>query len=237
MKIHDVAQGTTAWNQLRAGIPTASMFDSIITPGGKKSDAQDRYMQHLIAERIRGRYIDGFKSKYMELGNAHESRAIASYELAHDCDTEKVGFVTTDDGLIGCSPDRFIVGVSDGMVEAKAPTPAVHVSYLLASVGASKEYRCQLQGQLWVCERDWVDIVSYCDGFPDALFRVNRDDVFIKEMAAHVRAFVGRLEENMEKLRDRYDIKPPEAPAFDDGLFGITQADVDEAWAAAEAEA
>lgn len=227
MIIHNVAQGTTAWNQLRAGIPTASMFDSIITPGGKKSDGQDRYMQHLIAERIRGRYIDGFKSKYMELGNQNESRAIASYELANDCDTEKIGFVTTDDGLIGCSPDRFIVGESRGGVEAKAPTPAVHVSYLLASVGASKEYKVQLQGQIWVCEWDWVDIVSYCDGFPDAVSRVNRDEPFIKEMAAHVHAFVARIEENMEKLRDRYGIKDTEPDQIEDyGGMEITDEDM-----------
>lgn len=229
MIIHKVAQGTQAWLDLRAGIPTASRFDSIMTPGKKKSDSAGKYMDHLLAERILGRPIEGFKSKYMDLGNEYESRAVASYELANDCETEKVGFVTIDDGKIGCSPDRFIVDCSDGMLEAKAPSPAVHVSYLMASTGASKEYKVQLQGELWTCERDWVDIISYSPGFPDAVFRTYRDEEFITELAAHVRAFSGRLEEFAEDFKTRGWIKPPELEQAT-GAEWIT--DDDMAWAA-----
>jgi hypothetical protein len=197
------------------GIPTASQFDSIMTPGKKKSESADKYMQHLLAERILGKPIDGFKSRYMELGNEYESRAIASYELANDCDTYRVGFVTTEDGRIGCSPDRFIVDSPDGMVEAKAPSPAVHVSYLMAATGASKEYKVQVQAELWLCEKDWNDIISYCPGFPDAQYRVYRDEEFITELAAHVRAFSARLEDTAESFRARGWIKAAElAPQY-----------------------
>lgn len=236
MIIHDVAQGTSAWTALRCGKPTASCFDSIMTPGKKKSEGQDKYIQHLLAERVLGKPIEGFKSRYMELGNEYESRAVAAYELANICETYKVGFVTSDDGLFGCSPDRFIVGQDDGAVEAKSPSPAVHVSYLLAATGASKEYKVQLQAQIWLCERDWVDIVSYCPGFKDAaIYRAYRDDEFITELAAHVRAFSDRLESLSATFRDRGWIKGTEpAPAEDHSSDFITDEDV--AWAHARFE-
>lgn len=212
MIVHNVKQGTDAWIALRAGIPTTSCFDRIVTAGGKKgipssSSQADSYMHHLLAERILGQAIDGFKSQWMERGSELEVRAVAAYELENECDTEKIGFVTTDDGLIGCSPDRFIVGQSRGQVEAKAPAPHTHVSYMLSATGAETEYKVQLQGQLWVCERDWVDIVSYHPDMPLALFRVNRDEEFIKELTVRVRAFSGKLEENAAKFAERGWIK------------------------------
>jgi len=35
--IHEVEQNTPEWLTLRLGIPTASMFDKIVTPAGKFS--------------------------------------------------------------------------------------------------------------------------------------------------------------------------------------------------------
>lgn len=233
MIIHKVLQGTQSWLKLRAGIPTTSCFDKIMTSGGKKgtpraSDQAEAYMRHLLAERILGTPIDGFKSQWMERGSELEQRAVASYELSHDCETERVGFVTTDDLRIGCSPDRFIVG-SDELLEAKAPSAHVHMSYLLAAQGASHEYKLQLQGQLLVCEKQAVNIVSFYPGLPDAAFRMERDEEFITELAAHVRAFSGRLEELAEDFKTRGWIKPPE-PEQATGAEWIT--DDDMAWAA-----
>lgn len=238
MKIFSCAQGTTEWLRLRAGIPTASCFDKIMTAGSKdwdggtkgapkKSEQAEKYMNHLLAERMLGAPIDGFKSQWMERGSEMEHSAVASYELAHECDTERVGFVTTDDGLIGCSPDRLIIGQPKKGLEAKAPSPAVHVSYLLMAVGASLEYKVQLQGQIWLCEWDSVDIISFHPGMPDAVFTVNRDEAFIAELSAHVRAFSARLEETAEDFKVRGWIKEPssEQPAPDP--FGITDDDVD----------
>lgn len=235
MKIHTVAQGTSAWLELRKGIPTCSAFDRIITPSGAKSSSQAGYMNHLLAERILGRPIDGFKSSAMEHGNEYEANAIAAYEWDNNVTTRKIGFITDDDGLVGCSPDSFIDEKPEGMVEAKSPTPAVQVSYLLAATGASKEYKVQLQGELWVCEKEWVDIIACAPGFPDALFRAYRDEEFIKEIAAHVRSFSGQLEEKSEEFLKRGWIKPAVAPEGDqqDGAEFLNQADVD--WAMSRA--
>lgn len=231
MKIWTVAQGTSAWLELRKGIPTTSCFDKIITPGAKPSSSADGYMNHLLAERILGRPIDGFKSSAMEHGNEFEANAIAAYEFMHNVSTRKIGFITTDDGLLGCSPDSFIEEHPEGMLEAKSPTPAVQVSYLIAATGASKEYKVQLQSELWICEKEWVDIVACAPGFPDATFRTYRDEVFIKELAAHVRAFSGRLEERAEEFKAKGWIKPdrPAAEEVEDLAAFLNDADI--SWA------
>lgn len=229
MKIHAVAQGTEQWRKLRAGIPTASNFSRIMTLGKKKSSSQEGYMNDLLAERMLGRPWDGYKSQAMEDGNRFESHAVAAYEFAHDVTTYKVGFVTTDDGRIGCSPDRFVEEHPDEMVECKAPAnPAIHVAYLRAAAGASDEYKVQLMGQLWVCEKARVKIISYFAGMPDAVFTVERDDKYIKELAAFVRAFSVRLEDQAEEFRNRGWIRTKDAE-YQSGPEWITEADLE--WA------
>ncbi len=202
------------------------------TKGAPKASSQaDGYMCHLLAERMLGIPIDGFKSKWMERGSELEHKAVASYELANECDTERIGFVTTDDGRAGASPDRFIVDCNDGLVEAKAPSPAVHVSYLLMAAGASVEYKVQLQGQLWICEREWVDIISFHPGMPNAIFRVNRDEAFIRELSSHVYSFSRQLEERTEDFKARGWIKPPAERPTEDQSGNDFLNDGDLAWA------
>ena len=111
------------------------------------------------------------------------------------------------------------------MLETKAPAPHTHVAYLLSATGAETEYKIQLQGQLWVCERDWVDIESYHPDMPEALFRVNRDEEFIKGMAAIIRAFSCQLEEKAATFAERGWIKP-KSEVEDFGSLGITEEDI-----------
>lgn len=230
MIIHDgIAQGTSAWLDLRKGIPTCSRFSDIVTPGGAASKSATGYMHHLLAERILGRPIDGFKSAAMEHGNDFEGHAIKAYEFAHDVETRKIGFVTTDDGRVGCSPDSFIEEQPEGMVEAKAPNPATHVGYLLEATGAASNYKVQLQGELWVCEKVWVDIISYCPGMPDAVYRVYRDEEFIGKLASAVRAFSDLLEQRAAEFRERGWIVDP-VPVAQPGQDASFISDEDLAW-------
>ncbi len=98
MVIHNVQQNSTQWRELRAGVPTASGFKNIYTPGGKASGSFDRYLHELLAERIMHQPIDGYASKAMVNGHATEDEAIKFYEMQRLCDTERVGFVTTTPG-------------------------------------------------------------------------------------------------------------------------------------------
>ena len=106
MKVHDVEQGTSAWLELRAGIPTSSEFDKILTPTGKKSKSAGPYMHKLIAERLMGHPVVEYVSLDMDRGARLEEQAVSFYEFKYDVDTEPMGFVTNDAQTIGCSPDR-----------------------------------------------------------------------------------------------------------------------------------
>ncbi len=196
---HDVIQGSPEWIVLRLGIPTGSNFERIVTPGGKASGAktQEKYINELLAERITGHDSTDFQSKWMARGQTMEADALAFYELQRDMDTMPVGFMTNDAGTIGASPDR-LVG-SDGLMEIKCPSPGIHVGYLLKSGSAYEEYRVQVQGQLWIAEREWNDMVSYSPEMPMALTRISRDEAFIKIMKPLIEEFSERLEKMAEQ--------------------------------------
>lgn len=200
MLIHNVQQGSSAWLELRAGIPTASDFENIVTPTGKISAAQDRYLYTLLAERIMGRPTVEHVSMWMERGSQMEGEAVEFYELQRDIDTVPVGFVTNDARTIGASPDR-LVG-DEGLLEIKCPAEHTHVSYLLFKP-VDRKYYPQLQGQLWITGRQWVDILSYHPAMPPALVHVERDPDYIKLLSGEVESFSARLEQLAAELVER----------------------------------
>jgi hypothetical protein len=201
MIVHDeIIQGSTQWLKLRAGIPTASNFDSILTPGGKPSTSADRYMYELLAERMLGRPLVKVTSTWMDRGSQTEAEAVAYYESLRDLDTRKIGFVTNDAGTVGASPDR-LVGDS-GLLEIKVPKESTHVSHLFG-VSVAKAHYPQIMGQLWICERDWVDVMSYCPELAPAIIRVERDEAYIEKLAATVTAFSFELEKLAAEARER----------------------------------
>lgn len=191
MIIHQVAQGSEAWDQLRNGIPTASEFKRILTPKGRPSRQAEGYLNCLLAEWYFGQPLEDpeteFQSQWMARGQALEMQAVQSYEFERDVETEKVGFISIDSGLCGCSPDR-LVG-KDGILELKCPAPSTHIGYMLKR-NVHDEYKPQLQGQLLIAERKWVDIQSYCPVFPTVIIRVERDDEYQGLLSTALATFV-----------------------------------------------
>lgn len=193
MKIYrDIVQGTEEWKRLRLGIPTASQFHRIITPGMKPSKSQEPYRHELIAERLLGEELEGFESQWMTRGKATEQEAVNFYELQRGLDVERIGFILNDAGTVGASPDG-LVG-EPGLAEIKVCKPAVHTGYLLQDGTAYAEHQTQAQGQLWIAGREWNDLICYCPGLPSAIHRAERDEVFIKALAKEMAEFVEKLE-------------------------------------------
>jgi hypothetical protein len=192
----DIVQGTSEWLKLRSGIPTSSEFDKILTPGGKISTQAEGYMYKLLAERIMGHPCAEFMSHWMDRGSLMEADAVAFYEFTRETKTEKVGFITNAAGTIGCSPDRTVAldGFAEGLVEIKVPSEQVHMSYLLGSGSPYEAYRCQMQGQLWISQRQWIDSLSFHPELPPALMRIERDEEFINLLEAAVTTFSLELE-------------------------------------------
>lgn len=197
----DVAQGSSEWLHARIGLPTASQFSRLLTEKTLKFSAQaEPYAWQLIAEQVLGAPMDDVSSTFVERGTDMERRAVSFYELQRDVTTEVAGFCLRDDRRVGCSPDRFVS--TDGLLEIKVPSAKVHIGYLLDDQGIG--YRAQCQGALWVCERDWIDTLSYHPVLPSALVRQHRDEEFIGKLAAAVQQFLAMMDDMKDRLQQRY---------------------------------
>lgn len=198
--ITGIDQGTDEWLELRLGVITASKFKDVMAKGQGKT--RKSYLYQLAAEIITGQREESFKNQHMEWGNENEPAARAMYELEMSTDVVEVSFVKTDNPMIGCSPDG-LVGDS-GLVEFKCPKTTTQIETFLAG-SMPKTHKPQVQGQLWVCERDWCDFVSFdprIDGVSGFfLERVNRDEKYIKELSEACDAFCNELLELTEKLK------------------------------------
>lgn len=188
---HEVTQGEEEWFRLRLGIPTASEFSKIITPARGDFSAQaDDYANLKIAEIMTGEQQGIFQPTYwMERGQLLEVEARESYEFMNDCKVERGGFITTDDAAFGCSPDGLIDD-GEGMLEIKCLMAKSQVEYLLGE-DIKTEHKPQIQGQLKVAERSYVDYWMYHPDMPRVAVRQERDD-----------AYIARMDKALEKFRD-----------------------------------
>ncbi|PCI53848.1 MAG: exonuclease [Alphaproteobacteria bacterium] len=189
MKIVDVEQGTDEWQKARCGKFTASRVKAIMTKGrGNTPSAVRRNMIMLLAlERLTGTVEDTFKSDAMQRGTEMEPEACDAYAFETEQTVQEVGMVIHADWEhVTCSPDR-LVG-ADGLVEIKCPLPPNHMKYLTEGSHAS-EYKWQLQHQLFVTGRAWVDVVSYhpaFEGLELAIKRVFPDEEMQQELKAEI---------------------------------------------------
>ena len=199
-KIHRVDQGTAEWHALRIGVPTTSNFHKIITPGGKESAQARGYMYRLIAETLLNEPMDDGLGhlEWVERGKIEEPNAAAQLEFAHNLQLEPVGFVTTDDGRMGCTPDRLVVGKPEA-VEIKCPSPPTQIGYLLD--GPGNDYRPQVQGQLLIGGFERVHFYSWHPRMPPVYVITERDEKYIKLMTELLEPFLDKLERETERVR------------------------------------
>lgn len=200
MKIHNVVQGSAEWFKCRMGIPTASCFDQIITPKtGKLSASAPKYAYRLIAEQLLNAPTETIEGvAWMDRGKELEPQAVRQYEFVYEVQTTPVGFITTDDGLIGASPDRLVIGAAVGL-EIKCPAPHTHIGYLLA--GHDDKYRPQVQGQILVCEFDHADFYSFHPRMPPCRLRTDRDEPYIALMKDALTQFNADLFDMLARAR------------------------------------
>lgn len=200
-------QRSPEWYEARCGIPTASEFASVIASGrgGADSVTRHRYMCRLAGERITGLPEEGYCNGDMRRGIEMEGEALSFYRFLEEREVSEVGFIRS--GRVGASPDAM-VGLH-GLLEIKTAKPSVLLP--LRERGAfPPEHRAQVQGQLWVAERDWSDLLVYWPGIPHFLVRAYRDEDYIKELAGKVARFCDELDAMVERL-----VRADERPAFD----------------------
>lgn len=190
IQVHNMEQGTPDWFAVRRGLPTASCFGTIMArgKGGAESKTRQTYLYKLAGERLTDEPMDSFSNYHMERGHEMEPEARQFYAFMQDVDPEQVGFITN--GPKGCSPDSLIG--DNGMLEIKTKLPHLLLA-VLESGEFPSEHRAQCQGQLWVAEREWVDLVCYWPKMPPFIKRAYRDDLYIAQIANAVDIFNDEL--------------------------------------------
>lgn len=198
MEILTCDQGSAEWHRARMGIPTASEFATVMAKGRAGADSKTRqtYLYKIAGELITGEPMESYTNAHIERGRIMEDEARRMYAFMRDVEPEQIGFVRN--GRKGASPDA-LVG-DDGLVEIKTKLPHLMVELLLKGE-FPPEHRAQCQGQLWVAEREWIDIAVYWPGMPLFISRATRDDAYIRDLSAGVDAFNDELDAIVERVR------------------------------------
>lgn len=198
LEIFDCEQGTTSWFACRAGLPTASEFSTVMALGRSGGDSKTRqtYLYKLAGEIITGEPMESYSNAHMERGKIMEDEARAAYEFMTDNACERVGFIKN--GRKGASPDS-LVG-SNGLVEVKTKLPHLMVETILRD-DFPPEHKAQCQGQLWVSEREWIDIAVYWPGMPLFVTRAYRDEAYIRDLSQAIDAFNAELDMIVDRVR------------------------------------
>jgi hypothetical protein len=224
MKIIDVKQNTDDWRRARMGIPTASNFDRIVTASGGASQQRFEYMGKLIWERIYNKPMpNGFAKQnfWIARGSRLEEAAAQKFSEMTGDKLVKVGFVTTDDGRMGCSPDRLLEGYPGHGVEIKVPTPWKHIQY--TTMGPEKDYFVQMQGQMLVAELEQVDFFSFNPGMPCVITTFYRDPKFIKTLKEGLEKFCDELDKHETKARGLGDYRDMLVFEAEQEFYGLQQ--------------
>jgi|SRR5215831_15184273 len=202
---HDVdartEDGRREWLKLRLGIPTASEFHRILSPKKLELSAQrHEYAYRLLEEWITGEEIESYQNEWMQRGSELEDYAISAYE-AFRGDTKPGGFFTTLDGMAGGSPDRLVGDAGD--LEIKCGAMRTTIGYVFRN-HIEDDHMLQIQGRLWIHEREWVDVFAYHPVMPLPPKRVYRDEKVIKAIDTNLKLFVNDLLECRLKLEREF---------------------------------
>lgn len=197
MEIFDFEQGSGDWFSARLGLPTASEFATVLAKGKDGGDSKTRktYLYKLAGEIITGEPMESYSSAHMERGKAMEDEAREAYAFIANVEPQRVGFIRN--GRAGASPDSLIG--NDGLVEIKTKSSHLMVETIIKD-SFPPEHHAQCQGQLWIAEREWIDIAVYWPGFPLFVKRATRDEAFIKRLSEAVSEFNTELDEIVSRV-------------------------------------
>lgn len=204
-------QRTEEWYQARLGcLGASSIADMLATTKSGESASRANLRARLVAERLTGRTQETYTNAAIQHGIDTEDEARAMYEVASGVMVEETGWHPHPRiAWSGASPDG-LVG-DDGLLELKCPNTATHIDALLSKRVPAK-YLPQMQWQMAVTGRKWVDFVSYDPRMPPDLQlwtdRVARDDARIEQLEAEAEKFLAEVADVVSKLRGTHTDQP-----------------------------
>ncbi len=205
IKIFGCEQRSPEWYKCRSGIPTASQFSTVLAKGrgGGESKTRRSYLYKLAGERITGEPMESFSNQHMARGRAMEAEARNAYAFLRDADPTPVGFIRN--GEAGASPDALLGDA--GLLEIKTELPHLLIATLFRGAFPAQHW-AQAQGQLWVSEREWCELVVYWPKLPLFVRRAWRDEDYIKKLSGAVALFNAELAEVVDQVQ-QYPHEPP----------------------------
>jgi hypothetical protein len=139
-------------------------------------------VDELVSERVTGRRRELPTTPAMQWGIDHEPVARTWYSRQTGNHVEQVGFVPHRSlGFVGVSPDG-LVGAR-GVLEIKCPQPKAYLE-TTARGRVPARYIWQVQGEIWVCEREFADFVCFHPSMGGLVIRVQRDEARIAKLQA-----------------------------------------------------
>lgn len=194
----NLTQGSEQWFAARTGKITASNASKIITAGGKASTQAQAYMDELISDCFCPGQNQWQGNANTDRGTAMEPLAREAFELMHMLTVEQVGFVTREEGVIGCSPDGLIkddIGEWEAGLEIKCPLPKTHLRYLLDGT-LPDAYKPQVHFSMMVTGLPW-HFFSYCPGMKPLHLFID-PDAYTAKLQAMVEDFVSEYSKAWE---------------------------------------
>ncbi len=159
-----------------------------MTSGRRKDEVfgktAESYAEELVA-RLMGFPVDEYINEAMQYGIDNEPLAVQAYEVEKmvSVDYTKDRVLHPEYEYISGEPDG-LVG-EEGIIEIKCPNPSNHFKNLLSGEQIS-QYMYQIQGYMWLTEREWCDFISFRDDYPQkyriSINRVLRDESIINQL-------------------------------------------------------
>lgn len=197
-------QGSSAWLFERVGHCTSSRFADVMAlkKDGKPKAERAHYLWELVIERLTGNPSDHWTSSAMLWGTENEPFARMAYEARTGRLVEKVGFIKHPTVMfLGGSPDGLID--EDGGFEAKCPFNSENHLLTLRD-GMPEEHIAQVQGGMWINNREWWDFASFDPRMPQHLQlyvqRIARDEKYIDKLQESIGAFLEEVAEQQAKF-------------------------------------
>ncbi len=196
--IKDILQLSPEWFALKAGVPSSSDFNKIITTKGDRSDSRKNYLYQLAGEKIIGHRNESYVSYAMKRGIVLEPEARALYSFIKEVDVETVTIVFNESRNQACSPDGLMHKKG---LEIKCPELHTHVKYLLSGKLPTTYFQ-QVQGSMYITGFDSWDFMSYYPGIDPLIIEVERDDKFIDKLTEEMESFLYDLAITTRKLKE-----------------------------------
>jgi hypothetical protein len=199
MKHHNVQQNTDIWFALRAGKITSSVFSVLFMK--ETTEGFKDLINQIAYERLLGPIPDKWEGNgATEAGHEWEQYGKEQYEMQTFCKVKPGGFWEYD-SYIGGSPDGHIG--KDGLIEIKTHDTKNFLRRV-NDFQVRKNEHWQVQGQMYVSNRKWVDLVVIARniGLKPAIQRVEVDREAQEQLSERLEYAKELIDEKVEILKD-----------------------------------